>query len=208
MSRPVAPHLLLRSARPAHDPAKGGLVPVAPMRLALARAHEICGMARRTLALAAAASVEGPVYWIQPAWLPERLNGAAVSDWIDPGRLVFVHPRRAEDVLWAVEEVLRSGVIPLVVADLPEPPSLTPVRRLHLAAETAAATGRAPVGLLLIPGQGGAPGIETRWSFAADHGIERRTAWRLDRLRARSDPPATWRVRRDRDGRLIAAGLA
>ncbi len=205
MSRPFAPPLLLHSARPARAAVRDGLVPVAPMRLALARAHEICGQARRTLALAAATAVAGPVYWIQPAWRLERLNCAAVAEWIDPGRLVFVHPPRVEDVLWAVEEVLRSGVVPLVVADLPEPPGLTPVRRLHLAAEIGATAGRAPVGLLLTPGPGGAPGVETRWSLAADHGTSRRTAWRLDLLRARTEPPANWQVRQDVDGRLVAA---
>jgi protein ImuA len=177
-----------------------GLPLLGPLTLAPARVHEFCGPARRTLALIAAQAGAGPVFWITPGWGQDRLNAEGVAALIDPGRLVFIAPRRGEDLMWCMEESLRAGVVPLVVCELPGRPGLTPVRRLHLAAETAARErGMKPLGLLLIAGDGGAPGVESRWHMGFDHepGLAR---WRLERRRARMAPPAAWQVTRDRGG--------
>lgn len=169
------------------------IAPHPQVRLRLARAHEACGAARRSFALWLAGQTEGPVLWIAPAWSPERLNPDGVAAFADPGRLIFVHPRRAGDLLWCAEESLRAGAVALVVADLPGAPGLTPVRRLHLAAEQGGAAGTPPLGLLLTPGDGGAPGIESRWHMAPAHaGAARR--WRLERRRARGLPPVAWQT--------------
>lgn len=184
-------------------------LPLAPgLGLARARLHEVCGPARRTLALIAARGCDGPVIWIAPGWLPERLHADGVARIIEPGRLLFVHPARAPDLLWAMEEALRAGAAPLVVAELPEPPRLTPVRRLHLAAETGAAEGPvAPTGLILTPGDGGAPGVETRWHAAPAH-AGGRSRWHLRRLRARMAPPAAFTLRPAGDGGFAAERAA
>ncbi|WP_198586216.1 hypothetical protein, partial [Roseovarius salinarum] len=164
--------------RPALEVA-GGLA------LPLARAHEVCGPARRTLAMIVAGATGGPVFWIAPGWQAGGLNPDGMAAFAEPGRFTFLAPQRAEDLLWTLEEALRSGAVPLVVAELPEAPGLTPVRRLHLAAETGAAEGaHAPLGLLLTPGDGGAAGVETRWHMAPAHDSETR-AWTLARRRAR-----------------------
>lgn len=194
----LAPHILSnRPTRAAPPP----LVPAEGAELATSRAHEVCGPARRYFALLAAAASRGPVFWIAPAWCRVRPNPPGFAHLFDPGRLTFISPTRAEDVLWTLEEVLRSGAVPLVVADLPNPPGLTPVRRLHLAAETGAVEGaHAPTALILTP-EGAAPGIESRWSLspACDPA---RTAWRIERLRARHAPPKAWEI--DAAGRTLA----
>lgn len=165
------------------------------------RVHEFCGPSRLMLAARIMAGTQGPVIWIRPGWLPERLNAAGLQPLADPARLILVQTDRDENLLWATEEALRSGAAPLVVAELSSPPALTPIRRLHLAAEAGAEAARrdaalAPLGLILSPGEGGAQGVESRWHIAP---APSRTLlwsdedrWCLARLRARLAPPATW----------------
>lgn len=170
--------------------------------LALGRVHEACGPARHRLAFWIAAQSTGPVIWITPEWSHERLNPCGVMHFIDPARLILVHPTRAEDILWCMEEVLRAGVVTLAVADLPSLPGLTSVRRMHLAAEAGArARGQAPLGLLLTPGMGGAQGVESRWHLAPDH-KGGTAAWALSRLRARTAPQQAWQVTQESGQRL------
>lgn len=179
-------------------------------QLPFGRVHEGCGIARYTLALWLAAQTQGPVIWIAPSWLPHRLNPDGFAPLLDPARLMLAQATRPEDILWSVEEVLRSGIVALTVADLPGLPSLTQVRRMHLAAEqggqkTGAGPGHAPLALLLTPGEGGCAGVETRWHLAPQHGRHLkepaappptphayRTAWRLTRLRARTAAHKHW----------------
>jgi protein ImuA len=192
---------LTKLTRQSHRHDRPGLPLLGRFRLAGARAHEFCGPARRRLALWLAAETAGTVLWIRPAWHPDRLHMAGVRGEIDPARLITVEPDRPEDILWTMEEALRAGLLPLVVAELPEPPGLTPVRRLHLAAEAGAeARGTSPLALLLTPGEGGAAGVETRWSLTPAHGADD-TRWTLARLRGRDAPPGEWGVTRGADGR-------
>ncbi|MEM9011584.1 MAG: hypothetical protein AAGE18_10180 [Pseudomonadota bacterium] len=169
----------------------------AEIGLARGRVHELCGIARTTLALMLAGQCDGPILWIRPEWESGRPNPDGIWRFLMPGRLTFAEVKRRPDLLWSTEEALRSGAAPVVVVELEEPPRLTPVRRLHLAAEAGqATTGRGPVGLLLTPGNGGAQGVETRWALRP----QPEGCWRLDRLRARMAPPAAWQVERTKPG--------
>lgn len=193
-----------RLTRGSHRKTRPGLRFLDRFELPGARAHELCGPARRRLALWLARGCRGEVLWIRPDWHPDRLHMAGVWPELDPGRLVFVEVCRPADLLWCMEEALRSGLLDLVVADLPDPPGLTPVRRLHLAAEAGAErNGRSPLGLLLTPGDGGAPGVETRWQLTPDHAADK-DRWRLARLRARDAPPGEWGVERRAKGAAAA----
>lgn len=183
-----------------HHRPRPGLPLVGNLQLARLRLHECCGRARQLFALILAAQCDGPVFWISPAWMPDQLNPDGMVGLVDPGRLIFVRPQRPEDILWVLEEVLRSGAAPLAVADIPGLPGLTPVRRLHLAAETGGAEGQyRPLGLLLTPGDGGAQGVESRWRLDPAHTPEAE-GWALRRLRARTEPIADWTLRRATKG--------
>ncbi len=211
MSLPI--HHDLHGPRPYPvQPFPGGL----GLGLLRGRVHEFCGPARVALAAMILRESQGTVIWIAPNWQSDRLYTAGLVAYADPARLIFARAQRAEDLLWSAEEALRSGVAPIVVAELPEPPGLTPVRRLHLAAEAGSDLARhrghlPPLGLILTPAMGGAQGVESRWHLAARPSgttlITDRAAWTLSRLRARMEPPAAWAVTREAGGRIEVGGI-
>lgn len=155
------------------------------------RAHEICGAARHVLALWIAAQMQGPILWIRPQWAHDVINSDYVQSFMDPGRILYVAAPRETDTQWSIEEAMRSGAAPLMIAEMTKPPSLTAVRRMHLAAENA--PGTPPLALLLTEGDGGAAGIETRWHMSPTH-HDVPNSWRLERRRARALPPQAWAV--------------
>lgn len=175
------------------------------LELAQARVHELCGPARHTLAMMIAGGMEGPVIWVRAAWEGARLHGPGMARMMDPGRVVFVDAARPVDLLWTLEEVLRSGAVPLVVGDLPNPPGLTPMRRMQLACEAGAGQGVRPLGLILTP-EGAAPGAESRWRMDPAHGAE--DGWRLTRARDRQAPPRSWQVGVKAEGFALGASLS
>ena len=190
------------------------------LRLQPGRAHEFCGAARRLLAIwiIAQAPKGTPVLWIRPRWSQDRLHPQGLGDWISPEGLIMLGAAREAEALGCMEEALRSGAVAVAVVELPAPAALTPLRRLHLAAESGLArrrTGKRDAGLLalvLTPGDGGTPGVESRWSLtpcpspgsdpAPYRGYPIQPHWILRRLRARMAPQARWRVARAGDGRL------
>ncbi len=183
--------------------------------LTRARVHELCGPARVQLAAFVLQATSGAVIWASPAWLPQRVYPYGLLPFADPNRIIFARCRRPEDILWTMEEALRSGAAPVVLGDMPNAPALTPIRRLHLAAEAGAEAahprGRpAPLGLILTPHTGGAQGVESRWHMAAAPSdmtmLENRAAWTLARLRARDAAPARWAIARAK-GQLSITSL-
>ncbi len=199
---PSFDHLRI-SRRPsaAHPP-----VALSPgLELPRGRAHEVCGPSRVAFAALAAGRVRGPVLWLRMSRAEGRLDPEGLAEFFDPSRLVLGLCRKSEDALWCAEEALRSRTVQLVIVEIEAPPALTPVRRLHLAAEA----GGGSLALLLTS-EGGAQGVETRWRLSpAPAGSWDEPSWTLERLRARLAPPARWRARWQaegrRDGRLDLA---
>lgn len=199
-------HLLSRRS---HKP-RPALPLTEGVALERARVHEACGPARHSFALWLAGAAQGPVLWLSHPQAGRPLNPDGIADYASPAGFLFVQTARAEDLLWAMEEALRGGGAALVVAELAEPPAMTPVRRLHLAAEAGGSFGPAPLGLLLTPGHGGAQGIESRWHLAhapcpSSSPAGSRLCWTLQRLRARTLPPRNWQITRAAAGAPLQA---
>ena len=106
---------------------------------------------------------------------------------------LFIDARREDDVLWALEEALRSGSLGLVIGAVPSI-GLTPARRLSLAARE----GATPLLLLTSARAAASAATTTRWRIdpaaSAAHPFDPRAsgaprlAVRLERCR--SAPPA------------------
>ncbi|MDD9878614.1 MAG: hypothetical protein OXR84_14340 [Magnetovibrio sp.] len=98
------------------------------------------------------------------------------------------------DILWAMEEGLRSGALAAVLGELRALPP-TALRRLQLAAETGGT-----LGFLLNAGRETAGSATTRWRVrAAESRHPRgpwpgRPCWQLDLLRCRGGEAASWLV--------------
>jgi protein ImuA len=119
---------------------------------------------------------------------------------IDPARLMLVTTRNDKDLLWALEEALRSAAFAAIAALAGDVP-FTPSRRLSLAA---ASSGTA-LFLLRPAGTTEASAASTRWRITQRPGLPNpfdartlgRSAWQIERLRARNGPPQIWEVRQD-----------
>lgn len=129
-----------------------------PFDLRKGRVHEAEGAGRRAFALFQAMRIKGPLFWIIPARAPELPNLRGLHGGVGE-RLHLLRPQGETDLLWCVEETLRSAPVGLVIAEPDKPLSLTAGRRLQLAAEAGQTTG-----LLLIRQGAGSNATETRWS--------------------------------------------
>lgn len=117
---------------------------------------------------------------------------------LDPSRLLTIRLARDRDVLWAMEEALRSGGAAAVLGEVTSV-SLTDSRRLQLAA------GKSGASALLLRPPSRAPGPSaavTRWRIAATPGVQDgwaalldepgRMCWQADLFRCRGGAPGGW----------------
>ena len=187
--------------------------------------HEAAGAspADRPAALAFLAALlarlgrHGPVVVCQGPGSVARLGRLYGPGWrdlgTDPADLVIVETRHERDVLWAMEESLRSGAAAAVLGET-EQLAFVASRRLALAARE----GGTP--LLLLRGDGLAPASAafSRWRVAAwpgsvspfDEAAPGLPRWRLELTRCRGGRPVTCIVEWNREtGHFdMAAALA
>ena len=155
--------------------------------------------ARRTFALLLGVrrmmSLEraGPILWALPI-VAMHETGTPYSHGLralglDANRLIIVTPRKAQDVLWVLEEALRSGCLSMVLGEVAAV-GTTASRRLSLAA----AEAHCPCLLVSSPGHAPAVAVATRWRVAPQLGGDdpfdaaapgaRRFSVRLERCRS------------------------
>jgi protein ImuA len=182
--------------------------------LALGAVHEIVGSGADEEDGAAASGFvagilarlgAGPVLWCLKR--PDLYGPGLLAHGLDPACLALVVARRDEDILWAVEEGLRTGAtvgLAAVVGEIGRLP-MAAGRRLQLAAERSGVTA-----LLLRRWRNAAEAAAertrpsaavTRWRVGAvtSAGIAGmpgvgRPRWRVELLRVRGGVPVSWEV--------------
>ncbi len=140
--------------------------------------------------LARLAGDRGSVLWCRRG---RDLYGPGLAAFgLDPGRLIVVRGRTPTDVLWAMEEGLRSGGLAAVLGET-DGIGPTAARRLQLAAEAGCVTA-----LLLRPAHGKTAPAVTRWRVSAAPGVPAKGHegahgsftgapwWRVELLRCRA----------------------
>jgi protein ImuA len=131
--------------------------PSDPFILSPRRVHEVEGHGRYVFALFQAVRSGGAIIWVMPSYAPHTPTLRGLPDGVGV-RLCIMRPKSEEDLLWTVEEALRTKGVSLVIAEPDKPLSLLAGRRLQLAAEAGRTTGL----MLLKLGQG-SNAAETRW---------------------------------------------
>ena len=198
-----------------------GLHEIAPAAPGDAAAAAGFALALAVRLLAAADGRQG-LLWCQQAYDRQergRLYGPGLAALgLDPAALLLVRARREQDLLWALEEGLRSHSLTAVIGEA-APRGTTPLRRLSLAA----AESDTPV--LLLPqtaeqaaGQGGS--FLTRWRIAAApsalpaqqdktaRDAPGRSRWRLELTRCRGGRPGAWTLEWDHETGCFALAAA
>jgi protein ImuA len=149
-------------------------------------------------------------------WLRERGRPFArgLSHWgLGPERLIWVRARKEAEVLWALEEALKSGAVAGAIGSV-EQPSFVATRRIDFAARAGSA-----LGVLLRCGSAqDLSAARRRWRIGAltsgehafDGAAPGAVRLRAELVRRRDGPPGAWTLEQDDEtGRLrVDAGLA
>ena len=149
---------------------------------------------QNSFCLMVSSKINGTILWISEVHNQQTLNPDGIYPYVNPAQFLFAKIRRKEDILWSIEEAMRSAACPLIVVDISSfNPGLTPIRRINLASEKMQENVMAI--LLTSDEYEGVQGVETRWHMAPIHDdINLKRKWRLERLKARMAPPKFWSI--------------
>lgn len=159
--------------------------------------HELSGTGALRFGLLLLARLEAPVLWCRPRQGNQLPYGPALQQaGLATERLLFAFTDRQQDLLWTMEEGLRTGAVAAVLSEPREVLDLTISRRLQLAAETGGS-----IGLVVDdrPGRRRGPlapsALYSRWRVtpAPTSGHEH-AAWQLELLRCRGGARGDWRI--------------
>jgi protein ImuA len=198
------------------DAALGGGLAFAALH-ELAPALPIHSGAAHGFAVALAALMRGSVLWVEtdfgrmetgaPYGPGLARNGLALD------RLVLLTVPRAIDVLWAMEEALRSRAVTAVIGEVPDDRTLdegTATRRLSLIARESGGFGL----LLRARSSPAASAAATRWQVAAAPGAQDqfgglgRTTFALSLTKNRRGACGRWLIAWDHDERVFRPALS
>lgn len=156
--------------------------------LALGAVHEVTGSAAGGFVSCLLGRLDGSMLWCVGANDRSGLYGPGLAAFgIDVSQVTVAFCRDQTDMLWAMEEGLRTPGLAAVVGEPSSSVDMAASRRLQLAAETGGA-----LGLVLGRGRTGgklaANALVSRWqadAVPADHGTDQELCWdvRLRRCR-------------------------
>lgn len=168
--------------------------------LALGAVHEISGPLAHGFAARILTHLSGPVLWFRTKTEPTQLYapalkavGCHVEHWF------IAYTATPKDLLWGLEEGLRSGAVDAVIGEPTTPLSLTASRRLQLAAERGKALGLIVSGQRADPeasGQLSPSTLTSRWHISpAPNPIpDTSPHWQVRLLKLRNASSASWSV--------------
>ncbi len=162
--------------------------------------HEATGTAAAGFAAMVAGRLEGPVLWCVDAENRIGLYGPGLDVFgLHPARVIVARCQGRTDLLWAMEEGLRTSALAAVIGEPPGAVDLTASRRLQLAAEAGGA-----LGVVLNPddtGRFAASALESRWRImAASADDVSRPCWKITLERCRGGTQGQyWMVERNEE---------
>ena len=167
--------------------------------------HEVCGPAKMRMVTFIASKTKGLIVWIRPDWNDLIINTDSISDWFSPNQLLLINAKSKNDLFFAAEEVLRSGISEITVTEFPEIPSPLQMRRIYLALNSGIKSNntKKPLSLILSPNRGGATSIESRWyastlpcwnDLTSIKNGNLKQKWYLKRLFSKTEPIKEWSV--------------